>query len=77
VPEDTDRSPKVHDFVCSVCGDTFSVSEAVEDATFERAAIVCPACGSPLVREGWESRLRNAAGRRPPRPIEEMRDSVG
>jgi hypothetical protein len=80
--EDPRREARVHDYVCSVCARTFSVTERAEDSAAEgervkAAAVVCPSCGSPLVREGWESRLRNAAGRKPPRPIEEMRDSVG
>jgi hypothetical protein len=46
-------------------------------ARAEDAAVVCPACGSPLVRESWESCLRNAVGRGSSRIIEEMRDRVG
>ena len=61
----------VHDYVCSVCKEWFSVTDPADDA-----GLVCPACGSGLVREYWESRVRNAA-KNPPRPIEEMRDCVG
>jgi len=62
----------VHDFVCSVCGEAFSLTEPPDDEAREDER-ACPACGSALVRERWESRLRNAA----PRPIEELRDCVG
>ena len=85
--EPRDEPAPVHDYVCSVCGASFTVTDAPEDAVAETddpaaaaadaGAVECPACGSVLVREGWESRLRNAAGRKPPRPIEEMRDCVG
>jgi DNA-directed RNA polymerase subunit RPC12/RpoP len=72
----------VHDYLCSVCADRFSVTEAEDEERpegtgTEGAAIVCPACGSPLVRETWESSLRNAADRGSSRVIEEMRDRVG
>ena len=62
----------VHDYVCSVCNETFSRTTTAEDE-----AVTCPACGSPLVRESWESRLRNADDSLTPRWIEEMRDCVG
>ncbi len=61
-----------HDYICSVCAASFSREDSPD-----AAPVVCPGCGSPLVREGWESRLRNAAGKGPPRPIQEMRDKVG
>ena len=61
----------VHDYVCSVCDERFSVTDPPDDAP-----PVCPACGSGPVRESWESRFRNAP-KTPPRPIEEMRDCVG
>jgi len=61
----------VHDYVCSVCKEWFSVTDPPDDVP-----PACPACGSGLVHEHWESRVRNAA-KHPPRPIEEMRDCVG
>jgi len=61
----------VHDFVCSVCEEWFSVADPPDDVPQ-----ACPACGSGLVRELWESRFRNAP-KTLPRPIEEMRDCVG
>ena len=72
------RGPEmaVHDYICSVCGEWFSVTDPPDDDPADDARLVCPACGSGLVREHWESRVRNAA-KTPPRPIEEMRDCVG
>ena len=60
----------LHDYTCSACGESFSVGDPRDDTP-----VVCPACGSSLVRELWESRLRNSPG--PPKPIEELRDCVG
>lgn len=66
----------VHDYICSVCKERFSVTALPDDAPPDEAPPACQACGSGPVRELWESRLRNAL-KTPPRPIEEMRDCVG
>ena len=62
----------VHDYNCTRCRESFTVADPIDDEP-----VLCPACGSDAVHEGWESRVRNARGRKPPRPIEEMRDRVG
>lgn len=66
----------VHDYVCSVCAERFSVTDPPDGVPPDDVPPACPACGSDRVRELWESRLRNAP-KTLPRPIEEMRDCVG
>lgn len=61
-----------HDYICTRCGEAFAVTDPVDDEP-----VLCPACGSELVRESWESRVRSARGRKPPRPLEELRDAPG
>lgn len=49
----------VHDLVCLTCGERYEVSAVRAVADDQK---VCPACGSAVARETFESYLRNAKG---------------